>query len=39
MARADEILIPKIVDFDEEHRIFSYDDQQPRKLPELAIRN
>jgi NADH-quinone oxidoreductase subunit F len=38
MARADEILIPKIVDFDEEQQVFSYDDQQPRKLPSWTYR-
>jgi NADH-quinone oxidoreductase subunit F len=38
MALAEEILVPKMVDFDEEHRVFSYDDQQPRKLPSWTYR-
>jgi NADH-quinone oxidoreductase subunit F len=38
VAQAGEILIPKMVDFDEEHRIFSYDDEQPRKLPSWTYR-
>ncbi len=32
-AQAGEILIPKMVDFDEQNSVFSYDDEQPRKLP------
>jgi NADH-quinone oxidoreductase subunit F len=38
MARADEILIPKMVDYDEAHHTFSYDDEQPRKLPSWTYR-
>ncbi len=28
-----------MTDFDEEHRIFSYDDEQPRKLPSWTYRS
>jgi NADH-quinone oxidoreductase subunit F len=38
MPLAAEILIPKMVDFDEEQRVFVYDDQQPRKLPSWTYR-
>jgi len=37
-ALAGEILIPKMVDFDEECGVFSYDDDQPRKLPSWTYR-
>ena len=39
VARTDEILIPKMIDFDEVHHTFSYDDQQPRKLPSWTYRD
>ena len=38
MSTAEAILIPKMTDFDEEHRLFVYDDQQPRKLPSWTYR-
>ncbi len=35
---AGAIRIPKMVDFDEENRVFTYDEEQPRKLPSWSYR-
>jgi NADH-quinone oxidoreductase subunit F len=37
-ARADAILIPKMVDYDGLHHTFSYDDQAPREVPSAPYR-
>jgi NADH:ubiquinone oxidoreductase subunit F (NADH-binding) len=38
-ASAEEIPIPKMVDFDEEQHTFTYDEQQTRKLPNWTYRS